>query len=181
MTARTEDLEALAYDAHADVLYAFSGSTSATPTAFRLARDGNDQFQVQSWQPLPSEWTGAGWRAADGLTYVADGSTIRSYDFARNTFGPAFSIPGLGRIFGLDFDNVTGDLLAVNTAERLWRASMGTRRLRPGWNGISLTGLGLLDTRAVEVIGRQVFVSDGADSRGSSDPMNHAVFVIGVT
>ena len=58
---------------------------------------------------------------------------------------------------------------------------MGTRRLRPGWNGISLTGLGLADTRAVEVIGRQVFVSDGDDTRDSSDPMNHAVFVIGVT
>ena len=164
-----------------DVLYAFSGSTSATPTAFRLARDGNDRFQVQSWQPLPSESTGAGWRAADGRTYVAAGSTIRTYDFTTNRFGPAFSIPGLSGIFGLDFDNATGDLLAVNTAERLWRAGMGTRRLRPGWNGISLTGLGLVDTRAVEVIGRQVFVSDGYDSRGSSDPMNHAMFVIGVT
>ena len=58
---------------------------------------------------------------------------------------------------------------------------MGTRRLRPGWNGISLTGFGLRDTRAVEVIGRQVFVSDGDDFRASSDPRNHAVFVIGVT
>jgi len=178
---RTQDFEALAYDARADVLYAFSGSTSATPTAFRLIRDGNDRLQVQSWQPLPSEWRGAGWRAADGRTYVAAGSTIRTYDFSRNRLGPPFSIPGLGSIFGLDFDNVTGDLLAVNTAERLWRAGMGTRRLRPGWNGISLTGFGLRDTRAVEVIGRQVFVSDGDDSRRSSDPMNHAVFVIGVT
>ncbi len=179
--ARTQDFEALAYDARADVLYAFSGSTSATPTAFRLIRDGNHRLQVQSWQPLPSEWTAAGWRAADGRTYVAAGSTIRTYDFTTNRFGAPFSIPGLSGIFGLDFDNVTGDLLAVNTAERLWRASMGTRRLRPGWNGISLTGLGLRDTRAVEVIGRQVFVSDGDDSRRSSDPMNHAVFVIGVT
>jgi hypothetical protein len=178
---RTQDFEALAYDARADVLYAFSGSTSATPTAFRLIRDGNDRLQVQSWQPLPSEWTGAGWRAADDRTYVAAGSTIRTYDFTMNTFGPAFSIPGLSGIFGLDFDNATGDLLAVNTAERLWRASMGTRRLRTGWNGISLTGLGLRDTRAVEVIGQRVFVSDGYDSRASSDPMNHAVFVIGVT
>ena len=94
---------------------------------------------------------------------------------------PPFSIPGLGSIFGLDFDNRTGDLLAVNTAERLWRAGMGTRWLRPGWNGISLTGFGLHDTRAVEAIGRQVFVSDGDDSRGSSDRRSHAVFVIGVT
>ena len=95
--------------------------------------------------------------------------------------GPRSRSRASSGIFGLDFDNVTGDLLAVNTAERLWRAGMGTRRLRPGWNGISLTGLGLRDTRAVEVIGRQVFVSDGYDSRRSSDPRNHAVFVIGVT
>ena len=57
---RTQDLEALAYNARADVLYAFSGSTTATPTAFRLIRDGNDRLQVQSWQPLPQESTGAG-------------------------------------------------------------------------------------------------------------------------
>ena len=115
--SRTEDLEALAYDANADVIYAFSGSTSATPTAFRLTRDANHQFQVQSWQPLPSEWTGAGWRLADGLTYVANGSTIRTYDFVTNTFGPSFSISGLSKIYGLDFDDVTGDLLAVNSSE----------------------------------------------------------------
>ena len=181
--SRTEDLEALAYDANADVIYAFSGSTSATPTAFRLTRDANHQFQVQSWQPLPSEWTGAGWRAADGLTYVANGSTIRTYDFVTNTFGPSFSISGLSKIYGLDFDDVTGDLLAVNNKQRLYRASMTTRTLLTGWNGISLTSFGLLDTRAVEVIGEQVLVTDGADSsaRPHSDPMSHAVFVLDVT
>jgi PKD repeat protein len=181
--ARTEDLEALAYDANADVIYAFSGSTSATPTAFRLTRDANHQFQVQSWQPLPSEWTGAGWRAADGLTYVANGATIRTYDFVTNTFGPSFSISGLTNIFGLDFDDVTGDLLAVNHQQRLYRASMTTRTLLTGWTGIDLTGFGLLDTRAVEVIGEQLFVSDGADSsvRPHTDPMAHAVFVLDVS
>ena len=154
--SRTEDLEALAYDANADIIYAFSGSTSATPTVFRLTRDGSHQFQVESWQPMPSEWTGAGWRSADGLTYVVNGSTIRTYDFATNTFGPSFSIPGLSKIFGIDFDDATGDLLAVNSSQRLYRASMTTRTLLPGWTGISLTGFGLLDTRAVEVIGEQV-------------------------
>jgi PKD repeat protein len=181
--ARTEDLEALAYDANADAIYAFSGSTSATPTVFRLTRDANGRFQVQSWQPLPSEWTGAGWRAADGLTYVANDATIRTYNFVTNTFGPAFSISGLTKIFGLDFDDVTGDLLAVNNKQRLYRASMTTRTLRTGWNGIDLTGFGLLDTRAVEVIGEQVLVTDGADSgvRPHSDPMSHAVFVLDVS
>ena len=181
--ARTEDLEALAYDANADILYAFSGSTGGTPTVFRLTRDGNDRFQVQSWQPMPSEWTGAGWRSADGLTYVANGSTIRTYDFATNSLGLSFSISGLSKIFGVDFDDATGDLLAVNGSERLYRASMTTRTLLPGWNGISLTGLGFLDTRAVEVVGEQLLVTDGADSsaRPTSDPRSHAVFVLDVT
>ena len=58
--ARTQDLEALAYNAEADVLYAFSGNKNATPTAFRLVRDGHDRLQVQAWQPLPSAWSGAG-------------------------------------------------------------------------------------------------------------------------
>src|SRR5215207_7145392 len=180
--ARTEDLEALAYDANADVIYAFSGSTNATPTAFRLSRDANHRFQVQSWQPLPSEWTGAGWRAADGRTYVANDATIRTYDFVTNTFGPSFSISGLTKIYGLDFDDVTGDLLAVNNKQCLYRASMTTRTLLTGWNGISLTSFGLLDTRAVEVIGEQVLVTDGADSavRPHTDPMSHAVFVLDV-
>jgi PKD repeat protein len=180
--ARTEDLEALAYDANADAIYAFSGSTSATPTVFRLTRDANHRFQVQSWQPLPSEWTGAGWRAADGRTYVANDATIRTYDFVTNTFGPSFSISGLTKIYGLDFDDVTGDLLAVNNKQCLYRASMTTRTLLTGWNGISLTSFGLLDTRAVEVIGEQVLVTDGADSavRPHTDPMSHAVFVLDV-
>lgn len=181
--ARTEDLEALAYDANADVIYAFSGSTSASPAAFRLTRDANHEFQVESWQPLPSEWTGAGWRAADGRTYVANDATIRTYDYVTNTFGPPFSISGLTRIFGIDFDDVTGDLLAVNNKERLYRASMTTRTLLTGWTGISLTGFGLLDTRAVEVIGEQVLVTDGADSgaRPTTDPMSHALFVLDVS
>ena len=181
--SRTEDLEAIAYDANADVLYAFSGSTGGIPTAFRLVRDGSHEFQVESWQPMPSEWTGAGWRSADGLTYVANGSTIRTYDFATNTLGPSFSISGLSKIFGFDFDDATGDLVAVNGSERLYRASMTTRTLRPGWNGISLTGFGFLDTRAVEVIGEQLFVTDGADSsaRPTSDPMSHAIVVLDVT
>ena len=181
--SRTEDLEALAYDANADVIYAFSGSTSAIPTVFRLTRDANHQFQVQSWQPLPSEWTGAGWRLADGLLYVVNGSTFRTYDFATNTFGPTFSISGLSKVYGMDFDDATGDMLVVNSSQKLYRVSMPSRTILPGWNGISLTGFGLLDTRAVEVIGEQVFITDGADTnrRSSSSPMFHAVFVFDVS
>ena len=56
-----------------------------------------------------------------------------------------------------------------------------SRTLRPGWDGISLTGLGILDSRAVEVIGERVLISDGYDQRAPSDPMNHAIFVFDVT
>ena len=37
------------------------------------------------------------------------------------------------------------------------------------------------DTRGVEVIGEQVFVSDGYDFRSSGDPMSHAIFVFDVS
>ncbi len=199
--SRTEDIEALAYDADADVLYAFSGSTPfrvntvptpSDPTVYRLTRDINDQFQVESWQAVASESAGAGWRSADGLTYVANLTTIRTYDYPTNSFGTPFSISGLSQILGVDFDDDTGDLLAVNNTERLYRASMDApRALRAGWNGISLTGLGLLNTTAVEVIGEHVLVTDGADApaldgtcattcRPASDPMSHAVFVLDV-
>ena len=191
--SRNEDIEALAYDADADVLYAFSGSTPflvnavptpSDPTVYRLTRDINDQFQVESWQAVASESAGAGWRSADGLTYVGNLTTIRTYDYPTNSFGTPFSISGLSQILGVDFDDDTGDLLAVNNTERLYRASMDApRALRAGWNGISLTGLGLLNTTAVEVIGEQLLVTDGADApaRPVTDPMSHAVFVLDVT
>src|SRR5205085_2741529 len=56
-----------------------------------------------------------------------------------------------------------------------------THAFAPGWGGLDLTRFGMKDTRGVEVIGDQVFVSDGNDFRSSSDPMNHAVFVFDAT
>jgi PKD repeat protein len=72
-------------------------------------------------------------------------------------------------------------MLAVAKANRLYRVNMATHAFRTGWGGIDLTQSGMKDTRGVEVIGEQVFVSDGYDSRSSSDPMNHAVFVFDVS
>ncbi len=178
-SSRTEDLEAVAYDANADVLYAFCGSTSATPTVFRLARDASGSLQVESWQPLASEHTGAGWRLADGQLYVANGATIQTLDYATGALGPGFSVPGLTHIFGIDFDDASGDLLAVNSSERLVRASMTTHTILAGWS-IDLTPFGIADSRAVEVIGEQLFISDGLDTRAANDPMNHAIFVFDV-
>ena len=178
-SGRDGDLEAMAYDANADVLYAESGSTGGSPTVFRLTRDGSQQFQVTSWQPLASEYTAAGWRLADGRLYLANSATIRTYDYATNVLGTSFSISGLSNIYGIDFDDATGDLVAVNTDQQLIRASMSTRTILTGWT-LDLTPFGVRDSRAVEVIGNQLFVSDGLDTRSASDPMNHAVFVFDV-
>ena len=180
-TSRDNDLEATAYDRNADVLYAFSGSTSSTPTVYRFVRDASHNFQIDSWQPLPTEWTGAGWRLADGKLYVADSSAIRTYDYVSNTFGPSFSVSGLKTIYDIAFDPATGDMLAVSKAEALVRVNMTTHAYTPGWSGLDLKKFGMLDTRGVEVIGEQVFVSDGYDFRSASDPMNHAIFVYDVT
>jgi len=171
----------VAYDRNADILYIFSGSTSSTPTVYRLLRDSSHRFQLESWQALSAEWTGAGWRLADGKLYVADSSSIRSYDYTSNTFGTAFTVSGLKTIYDVAFDPITGDMLAVSKAETLVRVNMTTHAFVPGWTALDLTRFGMEDTRGVEVIGDQVFVSDGNDFRSSSDPMNHAVFVFDVT
>ena len=178
-SGRSEDLEAIAYDATAGALYVLSGSTGSTPTIYRLKRDASNRFQVESWQPLASEYTAAAWRSADGLLYLANGSTIRTFDYAAGVLGATFSVSGLTGIYGIDFDDGSGDLVAVNTSQRLFRASMSSRTIVPGWN-LDLTGFGIQDSRAVEVVGEQVFVSDGLDTRAASDPMNHAVFVLDV-
>ena len=98
-----------------------------------------------------------------------------------NTFGTAFSVSGLKTIYDVAFDPITGDMLAVSKAEKLVRVNMTTHAYTTGWSGIDLTQFGMKDTRGVEVIGEQVFVSDGYDFRSSSDPMNHAIFVFDVT
>ena len=88
---------------------------------------------------------------------------------------------GLSTIYDIAFDTVTGDMLAVSKAEKLVRVNMTTHAFTTGWSGLDLTKFGMKDTRGVEVIGEQVFVSDGYDFRSSSDPMNHAIFVFDVT
>src|SRR4029079_6139516 len=180
-SSRDEDIEAVAYDRNADILYVFSGSTSSTPTVYRLLRSSSPRFQLDSGQALTAEWTGAGWRLADGKLYVADASSIRSYDYASNTFGSAFSVSGMSTIYDVAFDPISGDMLAVSKANKLFRVSMTTHAFTAGWGGLDLTRFGMKDTRGVEMIGDQVFVSDGNDFRSSSHPMNHAVFVFDVT
>jgi len=182
-TARTDDFESLAYDDINDRLYLFSGpccSGSILPTAFRLTRQSGT-FQVESHQPLASgaNYTASSWNPADGKIYVGVGGQLRTYNYETNTAGSTFQVRGLSGILGMGFSVGGADLFVVTNAEVLKRVDWASKTLVPGWT-FDLTPFGVMDSRGVELIGTQLFVSDGADSRPAG-PLKYAVFVFDVT
>ena len=179
---RTEDFEALAYDVNSDTLYLFSGlccNSSILPTAFRLTRVSGT-LQVTDWQPLAStaNYTGSAWNPGDDRIYVGQGRRFRSFDYATVALGRAFTVEGVSGITGMDFSASGADLFITNNNERLIRIDWGTRTIVGGWN-FDLAPFGVRDSRAVALIDGRYFVSDGADSRASGDPLRYAVFVFG--
>jgi PKD repeat protein len=180
---RSGDLESMAYDAASDTLYAFSGkccTTSELPTVFRLKRV-NGVFQLESYQPLASgsDFTAAAWNSTDGKLYVGASADIRTYDYVTNTPGGAFNISGVKGIYGMSFSDDGADLFVVGKSTKLYRVTWATKSLTPGWT-FDVSPFGLMDTRAVELIGDQFYLVDGYDFRPSGDPLSHAVFVLGV-
>ena len=150
---------------------------SVLPTAFRLKRIGtNGRFKVQSYQPLASgaNYTAAGWNGGDGEVYIAKGAVLRTYDYVTNTVGPRFKIPLLAGITGMDFSGA--DLYVSTSAEQVRRVDWATKTLVAGWT-FDLTQFDVRDSRAVESINGQFYVSDGYDGRPVGDPLRHAVFV----
>jgi hypothetical protein len=183
-TIRTNDFESIAYDRTNDVLYVFSGpccNSSILPTAFRLTRQSG-QFQVESYQPLPTgaNYTGAAWSPTDGKIYVGQAQQLRSFDYVSATEGAPFSVAGVKEITGMDFSPDGTDLFVTVGSERLIRINWSTRTVVSGWT-FDLTPFGVRDARAVAEIGDQFFVSDGVDSRASGDPLKYAVFVFDAT
>ncbi len=91
---RPRDLEAMAYDAVDDVLYAFAGPCCAPPsphhdpTAFRLVRSApGGPFVPESYQPLEglSHFDLSGVGAYNGELWGGDGKSLVHYDYASNT------------------------------------------------------------------------------------------------
>jgi hypothetical protein len=177
---RTRDFESIAYDRAHDSLYVFSGwccAPSVKPTVFRLKRNANGVFHVESYQPLSSRanYTAAAWNAANGMIYVGFGRDVRSYNYGTNSVGRGFRVPNLTDIMGMGF-SAKGDLFVTTGTQQLRRVNWRTKRLRPGWT-FDLTDFGIHDGRAVELIGGRVFVSDGDDARSKTDPFKYAVYV----
>ncbi len=190
--SRSDDFESIAYDATNDVLYQFSGNCCSStpnttqppydPTIYRLTRDSGGRFQVESYQALPegTDPTGSGWRPGVGL-YFAHGGIITSYDYPTNTLGTPVALNGTlpGNITGMTFTPDGKYIVAVTGTQHLILVDAVTLTLVPGWD-IDLRPFGILDSRAVEYIDGQLFVSDGYDFRPPDDPMKYAVFVFDI-
>jgi PKD repeat protein len=177
---RSADFESMAFDG--TYLYVFSGvccDSTVLPTVFRLAKV-NGQFEVESYQPLVtgSDFTASAWNANESTLYVAKGRDFHTYDYVGNVIGPIVRVANLIGILGISFSG--SDLFAVTNAEVLVRADWPSKTIMNGWT-FDLTSSGVLDSRAVEFIGDQFYVSDGYDSRPAGDPLAHAVFVYSVT
>jgi hypothetical protein len=137
-------------------------------------------LQVTDWQSLAStaNYTGSAWNPGDDRVYVGQGRRFRSFDYATAALGRAFKVEGVSGITGMDFSAGGADLFITNNNERLIRIDWGSRSIVSGWN-FDLTPFEVRDSRAVALIDGRYFVSDGADSRASGDPLRYAVFVFG--
>jgi len=181
--SRDRDLEALAYDATTDTMYAFAGNKAGTPaisSVFRLSRTSGD-LQLDSFQPLPTgtDFTAAAWRPNDGKVYVAKNRSFRTYNYNTNTSSAIFQVPNLDEVLGMTFSPNGADLYVVRSQARLGRVNWAAKSLVPSWN-INLAPFGVRDSRAVELINDKLWVADGDDLRAPTDPLDHAVFVFDV-
>ena len=184
---RTDDLESLNYDPASDTIYATSGNCCGVapfdPTVYRLQRDAQGTFQVKDWQALPegTDPTGSGWKSGpSGGTFFVKGQNITPYDYATNTVGTPTAIQGVDvGLVGATFTPDGQDLLVTSHLNKLYRVDPTTWTVVPGWS-FDLTPYGIIDPRAVEVIGDQLFVSDGYDFRPLGDPLRYAIFVFDI-
>jgi PKD repeat protein len=181
------DFEALAYDDVHDELYVFAGkccTASIRAAAFRLTRDGNGAFQVTSFQPFTApmnDFSGVGFidDASGGHLWTALGKVLYQYDYAANTFSNSFTVPGIsGKIDGIG-DSPGGDVWVVNSKATLYRINWATRTLYPN-HTFNMADYGIKDSRAVEVVGNQLFICDGYDSYATSSPDRYAIKVYDV-
>ena len=183
-TSRSDSLAAVTYDATADVLYVFSRNcctaTGLDPSVFRMVRDGNGTFQVESYQPLPAgtDPVAAGVWPGHGL-YFGKGQTIYPYDYATNAIGTSIVIPGVDTsLSGMQFTADGNDLLVTSHLNVVYRVSTATWANVPGWS-FDLTPYGFVDPHGVALVGDQLFVTDGG-LRPVGDPLRYQVAVFDI-
>ena len=155
-------------------------TSSIRAAAFRLTRDGNGVFQVDSFQPFTApmnDFSGVGF--INGALWTALGKVLYQYDYANNTFSNSFSVSGIsGSIDGIA-DSPGGDVWVVNSKDTLYRINWATRTLYPN-HTFNMADYGIKDSRAVELVGDQLFICDGYDSYATSSPDRYAIKVYDV-
>ena len=184
-TNTASDMEAMAYDPVHDILYAFAGkccSSGIRAAAFRLMRDGNGVFQVESFQPFTAplnDFSGVG--EIDGELWGALGKVLYKYNYVTNTFSNNFTVSGVsGSIYGIS-DSPSGqpDVWFTGSSSTLYRFNWATRTLYPN-HTFSMTSRGVRDARAVDVVNDELIICDGYDSYSSSSPDRYAIKVFDV-
>jgi PKD repeat protein len=182
-TNTASDMEAMAYDPANDVLYAFAGkccTSGIRAAAFKLVRSGNT-FVPVSYQPFTApmnDFSGVGF--INGELFTALGKVIYRYDYATNTFSNPVTFSTVnGGIVGMGFSPDGADLWITSSSNRVYRINWITKQLVPNHDFL-MTDYGILDPRAVEVVGDQLFICDGYDSYASTSPERYAIKVFNV-
>ena len=160
----------------------FSGACCGTagpffPTAFRLHRDANQKFKVDSYQPLPegTDPVAATFRVGTGI-YFGKGTKIRTYNYATNTIGADIKLLGTGTaIQGIAFDGST--LMVTNTDDQLLKVSTGDWTTVAGWT-LDLARFGIGVPRSFVLVGDQFLIADGDDTHVSTDVRRYRLVAV---
>ena len=167
-TNRVKDIEAVAYDSVTDTMYVFSGTcctVAALPTVFRFSRPNTSSaFVLDSWQPLAAPYndlSGAEFR--NGELWAATGKTIVKYDYVTNTASSPVTLTGApSAIYSLAFNASGSEMWVVGSSAKVIKYDWASKTPVSGYS-FTMYSFGVNDPRAIEIIGSQMFLSDGYD------------------
>ena len=167
---RAADLEGMAYDAATDTMYVIAGpccqGKQHIPAIFRLVRNPlSGSFMADSFQsfPNPQQDDFSGAAATGGQLWFGYGNQLISYDYVNNVVGvPSGPMAADGKVNGVGFSQDGSQLWVTTSNETLQRFTWPGGLLEPA-HTIKLKTLGLIDSRAVEVVGDQLVLADGYD------------------
>ena len=170
-SSRFEDGEAVAYDDANDTLYVFSGTcctSSVKPTVFRLQRTSRTgAFSIDSWQPLLAPYndlSGVGARGSE--IWVGAGKTLAMFDYVTNTTTSPRTFLGISGYLGIDFDSTGTEMWVADKGNHVKKYDFASGTQVAGFDW-AMSSYNCRDARAIELVGNQIFVSDGYDYYGS--------------
>ncbi len=187
-TIHAADLEAMAYDPIADVMYAFAGPCCTglqKPAVFRLNRPGGPgtALKVLDFQELTDpihDFSGVGVVVNGGVAEIWAGyqHNLYRYHYVAEGLHPANSFEAasvalplyqLGYINGVSFSDDGKQVWVTTDNERIiryaWPVPQGfpNNQAAPTNDQMDPRVLGIPDTRAIALVGSKLAVADGYD------------------